>query len=125
MRRENPRYRWFPSTDAKGAQELMARCRALVLSSYHEGGGRVIGESIVVGTPVLAARNDAACCLLGDDYPGLFDAGGTERLAALMLRLEGEEDFRAELEARARELAPQFDPQLELAAWDNLVKELA
>jgi len=103
----------------------LARCRALVLPSYHEGGGRVIGEAIVVGTPVLAARNDASCCLLGDDYPGLFDAGSTEQLAELMLRLERDEEFRTGLAARCRELAPQFDPRLEKEAWDNLVQELA
>ncbi|MHC4940276.1 MAG: glycosyltransferase [Planctomycetota bacterium] len=121
--RQNPRYEWSDASDEAGAQELMARCQAIVVSSWFEGGGRVIGEALVVGTPVLAARNDASRCLLGEDYPGLYDAGETRQLAELMLRMECDLDFRTDLQERTPELARQFDPQLELAAWRDLLEE--
>jgi putative glycosyltransferase (TIGR04348 family) len=121
---QNPRYRWLDMTDPAGAQTVMAGSQLQVVSSYFEGGARVIGESLVVGTPVLAARNDASCCLLGEDYPGLYDAGNTNQLAELMERAETDEKFLLQLQERAAELAGQFNPLREREAWRELAAEL-
>jgi putative glycosyltransferase (TIGR04348 family) len=118
---ENPRYAWLGELDADETRRLIGGCALQVVSSRDEGGGRVIGESIVCGTPVLAARNDATECLLGADYPGLFEFGDTEGLAALMRRAESDESFLAD---ETRALAAQFDPRLESEAWRTLVDEL-
>jgi putative glycosyltransferase (TIGR04348 family) len=120
----NPRYRWLDTTDPAGAQTVMAGSQLQVVSSYFEGGARVIGESLVVGTPVLAARNDASCCLLGEDYPGLYDAGKTDQLTELMERAETDESFLLQLRERAAERADQFEPRREREAWRELIAEL-
>ena len=122
---ENPRYVWLGPLAYDAARQLMAQSRLLVASSYHEGGARVVGESVVAGTPVLAARNDATRCLLGDDYPGLYEAGATQELADLMRRAETDPVFMDALLACTRECAAQFDPRLEREAWRALVAELA
>ena len=124
-RRENPRYTWLGELSPAGARSLMAACAVVVVSAPHEGGARVIGESLVAGTPVLAARNDAGRSLLGDDYAGFFDAGNTEALGALLRRAETDGAFLARLRERARARAHQFDPRREVEAWRGLMAELA
>ena len=121
---ENPRYAWLGELTPAEAQNLMAQSRLTVVSSFHEGGARVIGESIVAGTPVLAARNDASLSLLGEDYAGLYEAGRTEELATLMTRAETDGAFLDALVERAGRLAPQFDPRREQEAWRELMAEL-
>ena len=122
---ENDRYEWLgPQTTAEVAT-LLARCHASVLPSLHEGGARVLGESIVAGTPVIAARNDATLAFLGESYPALFTPGDTEELAALLSRFENDAMFRADLERRTRELAPVFEPARERTAWAEVLAECA
>jgi glycosyltransferase involved in cell wall biosynthesis len=118
---ENPRFEWLGELDQAAAMRLMAECALQVVSSHNEGGGRVIGESIVCGTPVLAARNDASEALLGTGYAGLFEAGDTRALAALMQRAESDPAF---LDEQTRALAAQFEPRREREAWRTLVAEL-
>ena len=121
---ENPRYVWLDELTPAEAQNLMAHSRLTVVSSFFEGGARVIGESTVAGTPVLAARNDASLSLLGEDYPGLYGAGRTEELASLMSRAETDSAFLDALVERTGRLAPQFDPRHEREAWRELIAEL-
>ncbi len=123
-RDESPRYEWLGEIAPAAVSRTLATSTLSVVSSFHEGGARAIGESVVVGTPVLAARNDAALALLGDDYPGLFDAGATGQLADLMTRAESDAAFLAELHAWTARTAAQFAPEREREAWRSLVAEL-
>jgi putative glycosyltransferase (TIGR04348 family) len=123
--RENSRYTWLGELSPDATRQLIASSQALVLSSRSEGGGRVIGEAVVCGTPVLASRNDATLSLLGEDHPGLFDFGDTAALAGLMAKLERDCAFRDDLQARTAERAPQFDPARESAAWRELLGAIA
>lgn len=122
---ENPRFTWRGEIPAEDALRLIAESQLLVVSSFHEGGGRVIGEAVVAGTPVLAARNDAAGSLLGDDYPGLFAAGNAEQLGDLMLRAERDDAFLTMLRNRTRKAQAQFEPHREREALRALVTALA
>lgn len=119
---ENPRYTWLGPLTPDEARRLIAESHLQVVSSVHEGGARVIGESVVAGTPVLAARNDASLSLLGADYPGLFDAGDTRALAELMARAESDEAFLESL--RAAGGAERFDVAREREAWQALIREV-
>lgn len=121
---ENPRYLWLGELDPRQARELIASCRLQVLSSRHEGGAQVLSESIVSGTPLLCSRHEAAVAVLGDDYPGLFDIGDTEALAALMSRAETDSAFLGSLDKRTAALAPLFAPERERAAWSSLISGL-
>ncbi|MHC4953536.1 MAG: selenoneine biosynthesis selenosugar synthase SenB [Planctomycetota bacterium] len=123
-RKENDRYVWLGELSAADTMRLIAESQLLVSSSFHEGGARVIGEAVVAGTPVLAARNDAACSLLGDTYAGLYDAGETRQLADLMARAETDHAFLTTLREQTRLAAPQFEPRRESEAWRALIEEL-
>ena len=121
--RINPRYTWYGDRSHHQSLRLLARCRALVLSSRVEGGANVISEAAVHGVPVLASRIPGSVGLLGPDYPGFFEVGDTRGLAALLHRIETQPRFAAALRARMRRLAPRFHPARERTAWARLLAE--
>jgi len=89
-----------------------------------EGGANALGEAIVAGLPVLASRISGSIGILGDDYPGYFEAGDTTELARLMVQCETDPEFLAEITTRCAELIPLFDPARERASWASLIDEL-
>jgi glycosyltransferase involved in cell wall biosynthesis len=95
-----------------------------VLSSRLEGGANALSEAVVAGTPVLASRIAGNVGLLGKDYPGYFKTGDTRGLARLLWRAESEADFLQVLRRRVNDLATNFAPERELAAWANLLSEV-
>jgi putative glycosyltransferase (TIGR04348 family) len=119
----NPRYRWLGERSRRAALRLLARSRAMVLSSRMEGGANVISEAVAAGAPILASRIHGTVGLLGVDYPGLYPLGETRALRALLLRLERDPAFTAELRAWLRRLRPRFRPTRERRAWARLVDE--
>lgn len=121
----NPRYRWLGELTRPATLRLIARSRALVISSRAEGGAHVVGEALVAGTPILASAVSGNVGMLGADYPGYFPVGDTGALTALLLRLEDEPAFVRELEARGRELAPTYHAERERAALAALCSELS
>lgn len=122
--RENPRYHYHGELAPAELGQLVARCQAMVISSHSEGGPRVLGESIVEGTPLIATRIEAITAWLGEDYPALFPVGDTAALTALMQKLETEDAFRQHLQTEIRPLAEQFSPESERAAWKQLLEEV-
>ena len=91
----NPRYVWRGDRPHAEVRRLLARARAMVLSSLSEGGANVISEAVAAGVPVLASRIDGSVGLLGQDYPGYFPVGDTVALARLLHRIETSPDFLA------------------------------
>ena len=120
----NRRYRWLGELESWEVRRLMKRCHAMVLSSLLEGGANVVSEALVAGLAVLASRISGSVGMLGEDYPGFFEVGRVDELAALLDRCERQGDFLADLTARCEALAPRFDPATEKAAWRNLLEEL-
>jgi glycosyltransferase involved in cell wall biosynthesis len=127
VRREqanNARYEWHGNVRRSEALCLLAGARAVVVPSRSEGGANVITEAFAMGTPVLASRVPGNTGLLGEEHPGLFDAGDTQGLARLMLRIEREPGFREDLARRSTVRAALASPDREVAAWRQLLEEL-
>jgi putative glycosyltransferase (TIGR04348 family) len=122
---QNPRYRWLGGLPRWQARRLIARSQLLVSTSVMEGGGNVISEALVDGTPVLASRIPGSVGLLGPGYPGYFPTGNTTALARLLARAETDRAFYAKITAWCARLAPQFDPRRELDAWRALLEEIS
>ena len=120
----NPRYVWLGERSPTEVWKNLASSRVSVLSSRMEGGANAIGESVVAGTPVIASRISGNIGLLGDEYPGYFDAGDTEELATLLDRAERDAVFLGDLSSRSVALATQFDPIREVEAWADLLGEI-
>lgn len=123
--RENPRYHWLGELDSDATARLIVGSDLLVLSSFAEGGARVVGEAIVNGVPVLSSYIDGVRGLLGDDYPGYFPVGDTEALVELLERAENDPRFLASLRTSIAKVAPRFDPEREKADWKSLLDSLS
>jgi len=121
----NPRYRWLGEMPQRPALRRLAACRALVLTSFSEGGANVLGEAICSGLPVLSSRISGVIGTLGPDYPGYYRPGATRALARLISRFEADAAFRRELWRRCRALRPLFRPALERQTWRKLLAELS
>src|SRR5262249_1291584 len=124
LMQRDARYRWMGEISNRQARRLLARSRALVLSSRMEGGANVISEAIADGIPVLASHIPGTVGLLGTRYPGYYPVGDARALAELMRRCETERAFLERLQRWMTALAPLVDPSRETGAWRKLLREL-
>jgi putative glycosyltransferase (TIGR04348 family) len=120
----NRRYYWLGEKPRWQARRILASCRAVVLSSLMEGGANVISEAIVAGVPILASRISGTIGLVGENYPGYFPVGDTERLKDLLIKAESEPAFLSELQAWGKRRRHLFAPKFERKTWKNLLNEL-
>ncbi len=121
----NPRYRWLNEISRPGVRRLLAQSRICVLSSKLEGGANILSEAIVAGVPVLASRVPGNTGLLGQTYPGYFQAGDTRGLTRLLIRAETDGPFLSRLRTHCRKRAPVFQPAREKAAWRAVLREFS
>lgn len=117
----NPRYHWHGEVPFWQVRRALARAPVMILSSIMEGGANVISEAVMAGVPVLASKIAGSVGLLGRDYPGFFPVSDTAALGELMLRVEQDSYFLAELGHCCAARAPLFEPSLERAAWQALL----
>jgi putative glycosyltransferase (TIGR04348 family) len=122
--RDNARYRWLGNLPRARALALLAGSDLLIVSSLAEGGANVVTEAIACTVPVISSRIDGSIGLLGNDHPGYFTPGDSDELFALLLRVEQDAAFAADLRERSRQLAPLVDPALEVERWRALLEEL-
>jgi putative glycosyltransferase (TIGR04348 family) len=115
------RYRWLGEVTPGRARGLIARARAMVISSRMEGGANVVSEAIAAGTPVIASRIPGNLGLLGRDWPATFPVGDAPALAALLARVAAEPAFLDGLRAAIRARAWIADPAQEQAALDTAI----
>jgi putative glycosyltransferase (TIGR04348 family) len=120
----NPRYVWRGDRARAEVRHLLARARAMVLSSRSEGGANVVSEAVAAGVPILASRIDGSVGLLGTDYPGYFPVEDTAALARLLQRIESDPDFLLRLRRAIARRARLFRPVREKNAWKRLIGEI-
>lgn len=122
----NPRYTWLGGLSAGRARRLLAASSVLVHPSRHEGGANVVSEALAAGVPVIASRIPGTVGILGAGYPGYFPAGDDAALAELLDRAErNAAGLYDQLRHCCAALRPLTDPRRELAAWRQLLAELA
>ncbi|MGH9906874.1 MAG: selenoneine biosynthesis selenosugar synthase SenB, partial [Pyrinomonadaceae bacterium] len=119
----NQRYEWLAEQSRRQVRRILTNSQVCVISSRMEGGANVLSEAITASVPILASRIPGNVGILGRDYPGYFDVGGTGELAQLLTRIETSPEYLAELRDRVKSLAGLFTPERELKAWSNLNKE--
>jgi putative glycosyltransferase (TIGR04348 family) len=121
----NSRYVWLGPLPHARALRLLARARALILTSETEGGANVVSEALACRVPVLCSRIPGSTGILGEDYPGYFEVGDTRGLTALLRRAEEDRSFLADLRRRSRRLSSLVSPAREKKSWRDLLRELA
>ncbi len=120
----NPRYRWLGELPRWRALRVLARSRALVLTSQMEGGANAVSEAIACAVPVVSSRISGSIGLLGADYPGYFPVGDTQALTDLLMRLETDAAFYEALKTWCEGLKPIVDPDGERQRWRDLLQKL-
>jgi putative glycosyltransferase (TIGR04348 family) len=121
----NPRYTWLGPRSREEALRVLARSRALAVTSWHEGGANVVSEALAAGVPVVSSGIPGSVGLLGDDYPGYFPPGDTAALARLLGRMERDEGgCYTTLRSRCAARRGLVDPAGEWHAWARLLDEL-
>jgi putative glycosyltransferase (TIGR04348 family) len=123
--RRDPRYRWIGGLPHGLARAAIKEAHVLVHASLMEGGANVIAEAVTAGTPVVASRISGNVGMLGENYPGYFEAGNASALAALLVSLlEHPERFR-ELTLSCAARMALFTPERERQALLDLVMPMA
>ncbi len=123
--RENPRFRWIGEVEPRTAHAWLQAADLVVVSSEFEGGGRVYGEAVVAGTPILASDIPAARALLGQDYAGLFPVGDITQLAEMLYQAETSPAFLEKLRSQIDSVKPLFDSRVEGLRWGALVRQFS
>lgn len=116
LQRAIPRYRWLGDLPHGRSMRLLARARAMVISSRLEGGANVVSEAFAVGTAVIASRIPGNEGLLGSEHPALYPVGDDQALAGLLLRAERDPRWLAGLERASARRAALVTPERERAA---------
>jgi glycosyltransferase involved in cell wall biosynthesis len=90
--------------------EVMRALDLFVLTSRHEGFGRVVAEAMTARRPIVVTDEGALPELVGGGRYGLTAPPATPRaFAAQMLRLLEDKDYAEQLAAAAAAAAIQFD----------------
>lgn len=122
--KREPRYRWLGEVAHGKALRLLARARAMVISSRMEGGANVVSEALAAGTPVLASRIPGNVGMLGARYRGYFPFGDERALARLMWRVESDSRFLRLLERQCQRRSRLVTVQRERESLKRLLAEL-
>lgn len=102
---------WIPPASGREVEAFLQTIDVLVLPSWCDGYGLVIGEALACGTPVIATHHTGAHGLVTHGQEGwLFDAGDVDGLSALLgAAIERPETLRS-MRAAARSLADEWAP---------------
>ncbi len=122
--RRESRFRWFRGVEHVDALRWVRRSLVTVNSSLAEGGANSVGESIVLGVPVLATRVEGNVGMLGEDYEGYFGVGDVGELAALMKRVLVDAVFLSRLREQVGVRAGLLRPEREKLGWMQLLENI-
>jgi putative glycosyltransferase (TIGR04348 family) len=117
-------YRWLGNLSHAATRNRIQRAHVLVHPSRMEGGAQVVIEAICSATPVLASRIDGNVGLLGAGYPGYFDCGDAQALAALLQRARDDATMLPSLQSWCMQRAPLFFPERERQTLRMLVASM-
>jgi putative glycosyltransferase (TIGR04348 family) len=120
-----PHYRWLNELSYVPTRRSIQRAHVLVHTSRIEGGAHVIMEAVLSGTPVLASRASGNVGMLGADYPGYFEPGNSQELAALLRECRQTQNqtdgLLAKLTQACQTRAKLFQPEREQADLCGLI----
>lgn len=124
MQRE-PRYHWLGEVTHRRALMLLARARAMVISSLMEGGANVVSEALTARTPIIASRIPGNTGLLGAGYRGYFPVGNARALARLLAKTEADPQFLAALRRQCATQRKRVTPARERRTLLRIVADAA
>ena len=123
MQRE-PRYTWHDELTHARALAILARSRAMLLSSHMEGGANVISEALTARVPVIASEISGNIGMLGRAYRGYYAVGNPQALARLLIKTETSPEFLAALRQQCMIRRRLISPAKEKHALRLLLRSL-
>lgn len=120
----NARYHWLGQLPRWKTLQRLRRSRLVVVSSRLEGAPNVASEALAADVPMLSSHISGMIGLLGEDYPGYFPVGDTDRLRQLLLQAEQDHDFYRQLQASCRRVQHLVTPRREKRLWKDLLTEI-
>lgn len=120
----DPRYRYSGALAHGLTRSAIAAAHLLVHPSRMEGGANVIVEAVTAGTPVVASRVSGNVGMLGEDYPGYFEAGDAAGLADRLLQACRDPAYLKALGVSCTRRKALFEPRVEKRAVNALVAEM-
>lgn len=119
----NDRVRFLGRRSPQQVQQLLARCRALVVPSIYEGMPLVVLEAMAAGKPVVASAVSGIPEVVLDGETGwLVPPEDPETLAAALAEVVGRpEEAQRRGEAGRRRVASHYRPQHAAARWEEAV----
>ena len=119
---KEPRFEWLGQQSYEQTLTLMKRSVATINTSLSEGGANAVGESIVLGVPVLASKIEGNIGMLGNDYQGYFRSGSASELAGLIHKFMTDPSFRNLLQNQVDERSKKYSRENEREGWLALLK---
>ena len=115
------RFHWVESCPHEKTLQMMQQSVATLNTSLLEGGANSVGESIVLGTPVLASRIEGNVGMLGEGYAGYFDSADAQGLADLLEKVVSDASFYDALKSQVLKRQAEFSRETELEDWLELL----
>ena len=120
--KKDERFQWLGGVSHMEVIQWVARSTVTLNTSVMEGGANSVGESIVLGVPVLASRIEGNVGMLGADYAGYFSADNEKELAELMHRVINDKAFLCHLREQVKARSVKFTRENEKRGWIGLLK---
>lgn len=118
------RFEWLGGLEYLETLRWMKRAVVTINTSLMEGGANSVGESIVLGVPVLASRVEGNVGMLGEDYAGYFSVDSERELADLMYKVLHDESFLSLLREQVRMRSKVFLRENEMRDWLEVIEKI-
>jgi glycosyltransferase involved in cell wall biosynthesis len=122
---KDSRFQWLGAVDYAETLRWIQSSVATINTSLIEGGANSVGESIVLGVPVLASKIEGNVGMLGEDYAGYFSAESKQELADLMRRVIHDPDYLEVLREQVKVRSVKFSRENERLDWINLIHKIS
>ncbi len=120
----DPRFKWLGGLGYVETLGWMKRSVVTVNTSLMEGGSNSVGESIVLGVPVLATRIEGNVGMLGEDYAGYFDVDDEQGLSDLMYKVLNDPSYLEMLREQVRVRGEKFSRENEARDWVSVIERI-
>ena len=121
----NERYNWIGGLNELDTRETLSQSDVLLITSIDEGAGRVVGEAIELGVPIISTRNSGVLGLLGDNYEGYYPVSDSNLLSKMLMRAESDPNFLQSLYEQCQSKAHLFSPEVEKQSWSQLISKIS
>lgn len=122
--KNNDRYEWIGGRSVLETRTILSQSDLLLITSQHEGAGRVVGEAVQLEVPIISTNNDGVMGVLGEEYEGYYPVGDVEALTALLIKAEKDKSFLEHLNLQCKNKKTLFSVEEETKSWSDIINDL-